>query len=261
MHLLPMAIFGAAAAFVAAVALPGNALAEPLRLRADYWCPYNCNPGDKYPGYMIEIAKRTAEKLGMEVDYRLMPWDRAMAEVRAGSIDAAVGATSLESEGLILSEPLGYDADCFFARLDSPWQYEGVESLRKILLGAVSGYTHDEGPIDAYIAANNIPSGRVTTTTGDDASLRNIRLLLVGRVDVILDSAAVVMMEASRQRLSGRLRNAGCLEALPIYIAFSPKQAKANELVAALHDEIDALRKSGRLAEILRHYGLNDWKK
>lgn len=243
-----------------ALGLPGTAGADSVRLRADYWCPYNCDPSDKYPGYMIEIAQRAMARLGLSVDYRLMPWDRAMLEVRDGSIDGAVGATTLEADGLVLSDRLGSDADCFFVLANNPWRYAGTDSLPAVLLAAVSGYTHDEGPIDAYIAANELSKGRVMTTKGEEASSRNVRLLLLGRVDVILDSQAVVAMEAGRLGQSKRLVKAGCLGALPLYIAFSPKHPHAQALVTALREEVSALRKSGRLAEILAHYGLEDWQ-
>jgi polar amino acid transport system substrate-binding protein len=234
---------------------------EPLRLRADYWCPYNCTPGTADPGYMVEIATRAAARLGLSADYQLMPWDRAMSEVRAGSIDAAIGATMLEGEGLILSEPLGYDADCFFVSAGSDWRYQGPESLQGVLLGAISGYTHDEGLIDAYIAAHSGPNGSVTTTGGDEASARNVRLLLLRRIDVLLDSEAVVKTEAGKVGRSALIRQAGCLKALPLHIAFSSKYRSATAMVEALRLEVADLRKSGRLSEILGRYGLVDWAK
>ncbi|MBK8157359.1 MAG: transporter substrate-binding domain-containing protein [Rhodospirillaceae bacterium] len=259
-HLLAKRLLAGVASAMLCLVAAVDAEADPVRLRADYWCPYNCDPGEKYPGYMIEIAQRAMARLGIVVDYQLMPWDRAMSEVRDGRIDGAVGATALEADGLILSDPLGMDADCFFVTPQSRWRYDGIESLHGVLIGAASGYTHDEGPIDAYIAANDRPQGRVTTTTGDDASLRNIRLLLVGRVDVILDSRSVVAMEAARQGQAKNLVTAGCLEALPIHIALSPRNKDAARLVGALREEVGELRKSGRLAKIMGHYGLNDWQ-
>ena len=259
-HLLARSLLLGIASAMLSVWAAVDALADPVRLRADYWCPYNCDPGEEYPGYMIEIARRAMERLGLETDYQLMPWDRAMSEVRDGRIDGAVGATALEADGLVLSDPLGLDTDCFFVTPQSDWRFKGIDSLTGVLLGAVSGYTHDEGPIDAYIVTHDRPHGRVTTTTGDDASSRNIRLLLVGRVDVILDSKAVVAMEAARQGQAKNIVMAGCLEALPLHIAFSPKYPDSAKLVGALREEVAELRRSGRLAEILGHYGLEDWQ-
>lgn len=241
---------------------PAMARADDLlRLRADYWCPYNCAAGATEPGYMVEIAARAAERLGLTADYQLMPWDRAMSEVRAGSIDGVIGATPLEGDGLILSDPLGYDSDCFFVTLGSDWRYQGPDSLNGVLLGAISGYTHDGGPIDAYIATHGGQKGAVATASGDEASARNVRLLLLGRIDVVLDSEAVVKTEAEKIGRLAQLQQVGCLKALPLHIAFAPDYKSAAAMVVALRDEVAALRKSGRLAEILGRYGLVDWAK
>jgi polar amino acid transport system substrate-binding protein len=260
-RLAPAVLFNLCALLLG-LAGPGDAWGdEPLRLRADYWCPYNCTPGTANPGYMVEIAMRAAARLGLAADYQLMPWDRAMSEVRAGSIDGAIGATMLEAEGLILSEPLGFDADCFFVSANSDWRYQGPDSLKGVLLGAISGYTHDEGPIDAYISAHSGPNGAVTTTSGDEASARNVRLLLLRRIDVLLDSEAVVKTEAGKLGRSTLIRQVGCLKALPLHIAFSSKYRSAAAMVEALRLEVAELRKSGRLAEMLGRYGLVDWAK
>jgi polar amino acid transport system substrate-binding protein len=210
---------------------------------------------------MIEIAERAMARLGFRVDYQLMPWDRTMSEVRDGRIDGAVGATELEADGLQLSGPLGMDADCFFVSSTNPWRYGGPETLPRVLLGAVSGYVHDEGPVDAYIAANDVPYGRVSTSKGEQASANNVRLLFLGRIDAILDSKAVVALEAFRLGRQPDLVSAGCLEALPLYIAFSPKQKRAGEMIGAINDEVADLRRSGELTTMLARYGLEDWVK
>lgn len=252
-------LVGCAALLLALVGSAATRGDEPVRLRADYWCPYNCTPDAANPGYMVELADRAAARLGLDAQYQLMPWDRAMSEVRSGAIDAVIGATPLEADGLILSEPLGYDADCFFVMIGSDWTYKGPESLNGVLLGAISGYTHDEGPVDAYIAAHSGTKGAVTTSSGDEASARNVRLLLLRRIDVLLDSEAVVRTEANRLGRGALLQQVGCLEALPLHIAFSKGYKPAAAMVEALRLEVAELRKSGRLAEILGRYGLVDW--
>lgn len=236
------------------------AAAETIRLRADYWCPYNCAPGDKRPGYMVELAILALAPLGHSIDYAFSPWDRALEEVADGSVDAVVGATPLEAKGLVLTEPLGRNSDCFFVRRDSDWHYEGIASLDHILLGVVYGYIHDEGEIDAYIAANDRTGGRVKATRDDEGAEKNVLALLNGRLDAILDSQAVVRFVANRAARAGELREAGCLDPLTVHIAFSPQRADAAELAAALSRQIAAMRADGSLAALLATYGLSDWQ-
>jgi len=34
------------------------AIADTITIRADVWCPYNCEPDSEKPGYMIEIVQK-----------------------------------------------------------------------------------------------------------------------------------------------------------------------------------------------------------
>jgi polar amino acid transport system substrate-binding protein len=61
-------------------------------MRADTWCPFNCEPGAKDPGIFIEIAEYAFSKKGHKIDYKTLSWGRAVAEVAAGHINAAVAA-------------------------------------------------------------------------------------------------------------------------------------------------------------------------
>lgn len=248
-------LLGAAALFPA-----GKAQADTIRLRADYWCPYNCAPNDARPGYMIELATLALAPLGHHVEYAFTPWDRALEEVAEGSIDAVVGATPLEADGLVLSDPLGLDNDCFFVRQESTWRYRDIASLNDVLLGVVSGYTHDEGPIDSYIEANHGEGGTVTATRDDEGAEKNVKLLLNGRLDAILDSEAVIRFVAKQAGSGEAIKEAGCLDPLTLHIAFSPTRADAAELAAALTRQVATMRADGSLAALLATYGLSDWQ-
>ena len=65
--------------------------ADTIRLRADYWYPFNGEPQDKNPGHMIEIAKTAWEQAGYHLDYQLMPWEESITKARAGEADCIVG--------------------------------------------------------------------------------------------------------------------------------------------------------------------------
>ena len=61
---------------------------EKIILAADMWCPYNCEPDSKNPGFLIEMAKIIFEEHDIEIEYRLMPWSKALDAVKNGSIHA-----------------------------------------------------------------------------------------------------------------------------------------------------------------------------
>ena len=84
-----MVVLGLALAVLSPVATAG---AETLTLVADEWCPYNCTPGDEKPGFLVEIVKKVFEPQGFTVDYKIVPWARAIRDTRAGRYSAILGA-------------------------------------------------------------------------------------------------------------------------------------------------------------------------
>ena len=71
----------------------GTAQAETIILVADTWCPYNCDPGSKYPGFMVEIAQRVFSAAGHQVVYQVEPWNRAVLSVQSGRFQGLIGVT------------------------------------------------------------------------------------------------------------------------------------------------------------------------
>ena len=77
----------------ALLSVPVMSQADTWSIRADSWCPYNCEPSDNHSGYMIEIIELAAKSAGHKVDYKIVPWSRALVDVRLGQINGVVGAS------------------------------------------------------------------------------------------------------------------------------------------------------------------------
>ena len=45
------------------------AKADVIDLRADEWCPFNCEAGSENPGFMVEIAREALALYGHDVGY------------------------------------------------------------------------------------------------------------------------------------------------------------------------------------------------
>ncbi|MDX1695915.1 MAG: ABC transporter substrate-binding protein, partial [Ketobacteraceae bacterium] len=58
-----------------------------LSIRADRWYPMNGDPYAEKPGYMIELARLIMADHGYKVDYRILPWKRALKYVAKGRAD------------------------------------------------------------------------------------------------------------------------------------------------------------------------------
>lgn len=244
--------------FALAVLLALPARAETITLRADLWCPYNCEPGQEPAGYLIDIAKAVFEPAGATIDYQLMPYDDAIEAVRAGKVTAVVGAAKKDAPDLIFTGASeGYSSYAFASHKGSGFAYTGPQSLKGKRLGMIANYTYDDA-LDAYIAANK-DTPAIVAVSGDNATQDLVMLLAQRKVDLIIESDAVLEYTIEQMKLSNLFDLNVASDGAPVYVAFSPADPKGAEYAKRLEEGVETLRKSGKLAEILRKYGLKDW--
>lgn len=251
---------------VGLMALSASAWAEPeakekIVVVADSWCPFNCEPGAEKPGILIEIAQRAFSRHNIALEYKIVPWERALAGTLAGTYNAAVGASPGDEPRLIF--PKNQQAVSkmgFFVKVDSPWNFTDLGSLGTISLGAISGYSYGE-PVDSYIAQNINNMARVQVVSGDNALDLNIQKLLKGRIGAFIESDAVAKYVLSTHEAKDKIRTAGYLplsEGSNLFLGFSPKLNSSARYAEILSQETKNMMKSGEMKTILERYGLND---
>lgn len=96
---------------------------------------------------------------------------------------------------------------------------------------------------------------------GDDPLKDNLRLLVGGSLDVVVDATAVLAFTVNKMGIKDKVAVAGSGGApLKMFIAFSPADPKAKDYADILSAGTAALRNSGELKKLLAKYGLQDWK-
>lgn len=245
------------------IALTAPARAETITLVADSWCPYNCAPEDEHPGFIIEIAKQAFAKHGIEVQYSVLPWTRAIEETRLGKYTAIVAASRDDAPDFVYPKvPQGWMRNMFYVKKGSTWRYSGIKSLNGISLGTIADYSYNP-EIDGYIAKHRGDMKYIQVISGDNALETNVKKLLAGRIGALIEGQYVMDYYLSQHPNAGQMEVAGSLPATDtdnLFVAFSPKGPKAKQYAKILSDEMQAMRKSGELAKILASYNLKDWQ-
>ena len=233
---------------------------ESITLRADQWCPYNCDPKSDKPGYMIEVAKSIFEPQGYQIDYATTNWPRAISEARKGVFTGIVGASKSDAPDFIYPDvPLGVNKSCFYVKKDNLWTYKGTPSLSTVTLGVIRDYTYGE-PLDSYIKDNTKNSQKIDVVGGDKPLDTNIKKLLVGRIGAIIENHFVMIYKASQApEASQNIKQVGCIEPDDLFIGFSPAQKNSKKYARLISEGLKAMRNNGKLKEILIKYGLSDW--
>lgn len=249
---------------LALLVLAGTSLAQQtVSFRADNWYPYNSDPSDAKPGYVVEILKAVFEKDGGKVDYMIIPWKRATIEADKGDINGIIGAFKSDTPDYVFpEEPIGIGENTMFVKKGTAWTYSGVDSLKDKRLGIVNSYSYGD-KVDEYIKQNHAKLQAVDESSGDNASGQAIRKLEAGRIDVFVEGKTVFWAQVAKMGLSKddfvEAGQASVPE--PLYVAFSPKKTESKALAAKLTAGIRELRKSGELAKILAKYEVKDWSK
>ena len=232
---------------------------EILTVRADFWLPYNGNPEDAKPGYMIDVLQEIFEPNGITVDYQLQDWAEALDDVNNGKFDAVVGTDDEEAPGMIFpKEEFGSMTIAFFVRLGTNFDYQSVDDLSEIKLGVINGYSYNDD-IDEYVAANT-DSGKVRVVSGDNALPTLIEKLVAGEIDVIVEDPNVMSYALGKAGVRTLIQADTLDDPYALYVAFSPKKKSSKTYADLFDDGIKRLRKSGRLEEILSRYLQKDWK-
>lgn len=235
--------------------------ADTITLMGDSWAPYNAEPNSNEEGYAIEVARIIFERNGLKVEYEIAPWNRSLLEIRAGGYTGIVGASKGDARDFVFpEEEIGITKNVFFVTNNSKWRYSGIQSLEKERLGVIADYSYGK-ELDEYIKANNNNENKVQKVRGEDALLQNIKKLQAGRISVLVEDKAVLEYRLKKMGILTGIVEAGAIEENPIYIAFTPKNPNSGLYAKMISDGIVGLRKSGKLREILKKYGLKDWKK
>ena len=240
----------------------GPVLAAEVTLRADAWCPYNCEPGSR-PGYLIEIVTAALEGAGHKADYALMPWTEVLSATAAGTVGAAVGAVADEAPKLIYPDlPLGRSRPTLVVNRGkniAGLSADKLDGLKQLRFGLIKDYFYGDR-INKFIDANK-GSPNLIEVSGDNVTEDLVNMLIEGKIDALVEDSNVVdyLLESKGYRNLFAYVPLG--EQAEVSIGFSPKDPNSATYAKLVSAKLVEMRANGKLAEILGHYGLRDWAK
>ncbi|USD67873.1 transporter substrate-binding domain-containing protein [Vibrio sp. SCSIO 43136] len=236
--------------------------AQTMRLTTGDWRPFVFADENgvkaQLPGYSIEIVNTVLRNMGYHTEYTSLPFMRQRTETYRGEYDAIVATAEGSVPGLVFPKlAIGEINTCFFVAQKSRWHYNKPESLQWVKLGVVAG--HSYGEIDSYIT--QYWNSRIYAYTGVEENRLSslVELLSLGQVTAIAEDKDVMEYFLQQQGKKGMLKSAGCLEPTPLVIGFTAADMRAQEWADQFDVELESLRKSGVLKQILNRYGVYDW--
>lgn len=247
-----------------------TAFGETMSLRADSWCPFNCNPKSPQAGYMIDVVREVFKKKGITIDYQLQKWDLAKKDAADGKIQGVVGASKGDGDFIFTKHPLGrYQNYLFYLPRGkeknltqgkaNQLKLESLEDLKGIKIGIVKDYAYGE-KADKFIA--NQPELFIKVS-GDEPLETLIQMLEDGKIQALYECPQVFLFKLKLLNKNYSLFRRGLSfddKADDLFVAFSKKESQSHKYAQWLDQGIEELRKSGKLLRILDNYALTDWE-
>ncbi|WP_229591086.1 substrate-binding periplasmic protein [Pseudodesulfovibrio sediminis] len=224
---------------------------------SDQWMPYYGENGTRDEGYAVDVLRAIFEPKGWTVEYKELPWQRALDDMRNGHADITISKSKEETPDFIFStQTLGKNAMCFYTNRPD-WKFTGPDSLDTVKTGLVQGY----GYRDWFLEKVRRKPHLFYSLHGNDAFPRLVSMLKEDRIQALPGNQAVVDYYIQTNQLLDQVFFAGCVDdPEQLYFAISPANPlRSKLLVTAIDKGLATMRVSGQLNYLLIKYNLKHW--
>lgn len=236
---------------------PAKIASKEIVLVADMWCPYNCKPGSKSEGILIEVAKKVFEKEGYVVRYRVESWARSIILAKEGKVNGIVGAYKSDAPTFIFPDSAAVVSnDAFITLKDSSLKNLTVKDMRlsENKFGVIKDYSYSD-EIDKYITTVSKKKSNLHVLHGDMPVKGLITLLKKKRIDVALEDMNVWNYYLAQMGIDmDEFKKAGSIGSSGVHIAFSPTLESSKVYAQILSKGIKKMKENGELKKIIASY-------
>ncbi|MEJ2044863.1 MAG: transporter substrate-binding domain-containing protein [Reinekea sp.] len=219
---------------------------------ADAWPPF-VDPAAPGNGLSLEIITAAFKTQGYEVQYKDIPWVRAVDGVKNGTYDILPDAWMAEARkaDFLYSEPYATNEINFITRKDDPFEYTGLSSLKGKTVGVINGFAYDE----EFMGSSEFERSGVPDFQ------KNIKKLLIKRIDITLEDRIVakhILTQEDPAALSQIRFSEKSLSHEELYIAAGYKNPRHEEIISAFNKGLEIIKADGRLDKILNNQSLDN---
>lgn len=239
---------------------------EPtVTLVANDWFPQHSSNLEE-PGYIVEIARAAFETEGVDVHVKILPWLRALSEVKSGESNGLLTptATEVKAHGLLKHKvPIAYQRWSFYARKDSkkiPDKYKKMDDMRGLSFINVSGSSYGS-EYDRITKKYNNSIIKVIHGGTAETVERLFHLAKIRRGDVVVVSEdAAKYYLGTRPEISKLFQKIYHLKAEPLYIGFTSADKSRSAKYGKLLDRgLKKIKESGAYDRIMLRYHQSDY--
>ncbi|EHZ7341230.1 transporter substrate-binding domain-containing protein [Vibrio vulnificus] len=215
----------------------------------DPWAPF-VQQNNANPGISVEIVIEAFKTQGHDVDFKIMPWTRALNEVKDGRVDVLVATwfTQERTSYLNYSQPYLENSLKFIKRNGDGFEYNGMDSLSGKNVGIIRNYGYG----DEFLKATNFNKPEANDLVA------NAKKLLAKRIDLTLEDELVAKatLSGAGMKLSDFDFTNNALSVNPLHVTSGLANAKNGEIIEAFNKGLAEIKANGTFDKILMKYGI-----
>lgn len=225
--------------------LPLYAAEKVTLLAEDAWYPYTGKTDTQsVAGIAVDLITAAFEEVDTVVEYKVVPYDRAMAKVRKGEAIACFNTPREPNVEAFYKWPEQrlYQAKSFYyARKNFVGEIKSVKDLAKRKVGLVQGYGY----------GNDIDNNTQMHKVFSSSDKISIRKLMAKRVDVIVVFEMVAKHLLSQMPEGKNIKVVGQTKLTDIYLAFSKKHPNSDKYIFLFNKGFAKIKQNGRWQKII----------
>ena len=240
-----------AALLVSLAVSPSLQAAETVTIVAeDDFYPYSHGAGGKPEGFAVDIVRAAYKAVGVDVDLKVMPYQRGMDETKDGKqvgVFDTAKQPRYDADYVFHDTPLAQQTLMIWAPAASTATGLKEEDLKGKSVGITQGYDYTASfDGSTVIRKQEAPS--------DQTMLRKLAL---GRTDyAICDEKVAQSVSGSDPSLKGKVKPVGSIGGSGLFIAFSRKHPEGAKWAARLEEGLKTIHADGSYERIEA-----DWSK
>ena len=247
----------AVAILAAAPAVRAKELPDRIVISTGEYRPFN-SPALPGKGIVPRIVTEAFARVGIQVSWLFLPWNRAYELASRGQVDATAQWGDSEARAALhyYSDPLYQTVTGFFHLKTTPvpdWQ--DLSELKGLRIGAVRGYTYSKEFYDLINAG-------VLWVEFVDEPVLNYRKLMAGRLDMVVEELEVgydmVRMNFPPEEAARVTHAPRPLTVHPVYLLFPRVNPKSVALRDAFNRGLAYIKAAGRFRQIFEEAGFAD---
>jgi len=211
----------------------------------------------KWIGFESEFAEEAAKIMGYDVKFQIVTdWSAIVMELNSGNVDFIWNGMTINpdrQENMGISTAYMYDAQAIVVRAEDKDKYLAATDLSGVALVAETGST-----LEQTIKATSLFDN--ANYTAVDSQLKGLLEVKAGTADM---TVVDLIMAADLIKAGGDFDNLVFFDRpeLPkdAKYGIGVKKDRDDDLLKDLNDAIKKLQDNGKLEEIAKKYGLEEW--